>query len=97
MMSEFSGGDDPILRDLLPGYLDRRWAELGTLSEALERKDFATLRTIGHNLHGSGGAYGLAKVSELGQVLEAAANKRDCETIRATIQNMRAFLEVMSN
>lgn len=95
-MSEFSGGDDPILQDLLPGYLARRWDELATMSEAAEREDFETLLTIGHNLHGSGGAYGLNRISILGNELEAAARNRDLELVRETIKKMRAFLEVVS-
>ena len=95
-MTEFSGGDDPILKALLPGYLARRREELATLNVALERGDFATLRTIGHNLLGSGGAYGLAKVSEFGRAIETAAIADDADAIRATIQQMQAFLEELS-
>lgn len=96
-MTNFSGGDDPILADLLPGYLDRRWSELETLNQALEAGDFAKLMIIGHNLHGSGGAYGLDKISELGQALETAAREKDGDSVRATIQRIRAFLELMSD
>ena len=95
-MTDFTGGDDPILRELLPGYLARRRAELATLDDALEREDFKALRKIGHNLHGSGGAYGLAKISEFGRELEVAARASDGEAIRATIQQMRTFLDEIS-
>ncbi len=95
-MSDFTGGDDPILRDLLPGYLARRREELATLHDALEREDFEKLRTIGHNLHGSGGAYGLMKVSQFGKELEVAATASDSDAIRATIKKMQAFLKEIS-
>ncbi|NNF66435.1 MAG: Hpt domain-containing protein [Gammaproteobacteria bacterium] len=95
-MTEFSGGDDPILRELLPGYLARREEELKMLDEALKNKDFSTLRTIGHNLFGSGGAYGLIRVSELGRQLEVAAQQADSEEIQSTIQQMREFLSNLS-
>lgn len=91
-MTEFSGGDDPILKELLPGYLARRRDELATLDDALQRGDFAKLRTIGHNLRGSGGAYGLPKVSEFGKALETAAAADDADSIRETIGKMRTFL-----
>lgn len=95
-MTEFSGGDDPILKELLPGYLARRRDELATLDDALQRQDFAKLRTIGHNLRGSGGAYGLAKVSEFGKALETAAEADDADAVRETIGRMRTFLAEIS-
>ena len=88
-----SDNNDDIVRELLPGYLERRRAELATLEDALERGDYLRLRTIGHNLHGSGGAYGLAKVSEFGAALDQAARNEDAEMIRGIIQQIRAFLE----
>jgi len=92
-MTDFTGGDDPIVRELLPGYLSRRREELTTLEGALARRDFAKLRIIGHNLRGSGGAYGLEKVSEFGTSLETAAQAEDDDAIRDTIQQIRAFLK----
>ncbi len=88
--------DDPILQELLPGYLARRREEVGTLEDALARGDFDKLRIIGHNLHGSGGAYGLDRVSEFGKALEKAARADDSEAIRVTIRQIRAFLEEIS-
>lgn len=91
-MTDFNGGDDPILRELLPGYLARRKEEITTLEAALQEKDFSALRVIGHNLFGSGGAYGLPKVSEFGRRLELAAKEGDEDEIKATIEQMRQFL-----
>ena len=95
-MSNSTQDDDPIVRELLPGYLERRRQELTTLVDALERGDFLRLRTIGHNLYGSGGAYGLQKVSEFGAALEKAAQAEDTSAIRRTIQQIRSFLEELA-
>lgn len=92
-MSDLDNIDDPIVRDLLPGYLARRREEILTLNDALERQDFESLRTIGHNLHGSGGAYGLPRMSELGKKLENAARLHDSESIQGTLREMKAYLD----
>jgi len=68
---------DPDLVDLLPGYLRRRRRDERALREALHAGDFETVRRIGHNLKGSGGAYGLPEVSAIGRELEGAGRGRD--------------------
>lgn len=91
-MSDKFIDDDPIVRELLPGYLARRHEELPQLEAALDAGDFETLRTTGHNLHGSGGAYGLPRISELGKQLERAARDGNGEQARVTLEEMRVFL-----
>lgn len=94
-MSETDNGDDPIVRDLLPGYIARRHEELVRLQAALDEHDYATLRTVGHNLHGSGGAYGLPRLSELGKALESCARARDADGVAAVLAQMRQFLAAL--
>lgn len=92
-MSDLDNIDDPIVKDLLPGYLERRREELVTLSNSLAAGDFEGLRTIGHNLHGSGGAYGLPRMSELGKALEVASRDHDEKSIRETLHEMHSYLD----
>lgn len=83
---------DPIVRGLLPGYIARRWEELASLTQLLEEKRFEELRVIGHNLSGSGGAYGLPGLTEIGRSIESAAASADQEVLGAELQNMAEYL-----
>ncbi len=85
--------DDPAVRNLIDGYLARRRDEVERISQAIENDDFATLRVIGHNLHGSGGAYGLEGLSVLGAALETHAARRDVDGVTAVRDSIVAFLD----
>ncbi|MCP5042775.1 MAG: Hpt domain-containing protein [bacterium] len=84
---------DAGLRDLLPGYLDNRRADLGKLSAALERKDFETLRVLGHNMKGTGRGYGFEQISTIGARLEDSAKRLDVTDARAQVRALEGFLE----
>ena len=62
-------------------YLGRREADLQSLRSALASEDFERIRKKGHNLFGSGSAYGLDRISEPGAGLERAAKKQNTENI----------------
>lgn len=87
--------NDPIVKELIPGYLARRREELATLEAAVDDGDYETLRIIGHNLHGSGAAYGLPRISELGRDLETAAHGRNDTGVRAVIGALRVFIDAL--
>jgi hypothetical protein len=86
---------DPLLKPLIPDYLAKRRVDLERLAEALVTKDYALLRKLGHDMHGSGGAYGLPPVSEFGRQIEAAALAADDAAIRAASADLREFLDVV--
>lgn len=88
---------DPIVRGLLPGYIARRKEELVTLTRLLEADSFDELRLIGHNLSGSGGAYGLPGLTEIGRLIESAAASADRDAMVAQLQNMAEYLDRVSS
>jgi len=67
----------PEFAELRSQYLDNRSAELKALANALDRSDFVKLASAGHNLKGTGAAYGFAELTEIGKALEAAAKAAD--------------------
>ena len=79
-------------RHLLERYLRRRHDELAVLERALERGDYEQIRRIGHNLHGSGAAYELNRISALGARLELAAEDADSGAVGRAIEDLRGFL-----
>jgi HPt (histidine-containing phosphotransfer) domain-containing protein len=85
--------EDPGRKALVTGYLERRRAQLAVLHGALAGSDFEALWIAGHRMHGAGGSYGLPRISELGAALELAAFERDVPGIRASLDQLGAFLE----
>lgn len=83
---------DPFARRLLNKYLERRQNDLSRLRGALSDKDFDVIERTGHNLFGSGAAYGLEPVSELGARLEKAAQKRDETEISQLVDALEQFV-----
>jgi len=84
---------DPFARKLVGRYLQNRTSDIQKLGDALEDEDFETIRTTGHNLFGSGSAYGLDEVSRIGEALENAAKHRDGPATRGFIAELADFLD----
>jgi HPt (histidine-containing phosphotransfer) domain-containing protein len=82
----------PELANLRVGYLEKRSAELDRLEFALDAGEYATIATIGHNLKGTGGAYGFAELTNLGRALEAAAKSEDARAVSESPGRMQAYV-----
>ncbi|MBZ5576964.1 MAG: response regulator [Acidobacteriia bacterium] len=84
------------LEPILPGYLERRRRDVTAIADALEKSDFAAIRTLGHNMKGSGSGYGLDHLSEIGAALEAAAQDEDPQRLRDWARDLADFLDRLS-
>lgn len=85
-------GVDPFARQLINQYLGRRKADIDLLREAVDVGDFERIRVTGHNMSGSGSAYGLDRVSEVGAALEHAAKAGDSAEIANLIDQLEGIL-----
>ncbi len=83
---------DESLRDLAPGYLDNRRADVPRLDAALAGGDWETLRVVGHNVKGTGAGYGFDAISRIGAALEQAAKARDAAQTAASVDELRHYL-----
>ena len=83
------------LKPVVGGYLEKRRADVATLREALERGDFDTIRTLGHQMSGTGGGYGFEPITEIGSALEESALARDSSRIRAGIEELDRYLSAV--
>lgn len=79
--------------DLVPEYLTERRAEARDLEEMLAGGKFGEIRTIAHNLKGSGSSYGFPGLTELGEQLTIAARVGDRTAAEAVVVNLRVLLE----
>jgi len=84
--------NDPFARKLVADYLENRRADIAKLTQALLDSDFESIRVTGHNLFGSGSAYGFESISEMGAGIESAAEARDVSGIERRIADLQALL-----
>jgi PAS domain S-box-containing protein len=89
---EFSGKVDPEIQELVPEYLATRRSELLHLKELLISGDFAAIRSIGHNLKGSGAPYGFPQLTLIGASLQDFAGSADAEALRGSLGKLEGFL-----
>lgn len=83
---------DPFARQLMARYLKRREKDLELLDQALADSNFETIERTGHNLSGSGSAYGLDAVSRIGRGIEEAAKRSDAARTRRLLDELAAFV-----
>ncbi len=82
----------PAFEDLRSGYITHRAEELGRLADALDDGEWETLSKAGHNLKGTGAAYGFAELTELGRNLEKAAKAADRRAAEALVESIGLYL-----
>ena len=84
---------DPDLMPLIPDFLAHRRDDVAAMRLALERGDYAMIRTAGHNMRGCGSGYGFDAITELGTALEQAALHTDAAAIRGSVDALSAYLD----
>jgi hypothetical protein len=71
---------EPQLRELVPGFLEKRRHDLERLREALHAGDLAAIRDVGQNIRCFSRVYGLEALAVLGEQIGCAAE--ECSTLR---------------
>ena len=84
---------DADLRDLVPGFLEHKRADTGTIRAVIDRADYETISQIGHKMKGEGGSYGFDAVTEMGATLERAGLSKDLDAARHTLEAFTEYLE----
>ena len=85
--------DDFGLTELIPQYFALCRRDLQNLRAALDEKQFDQIRVLGHNLKGSGGAYGFPGLSEIGARIETAAKAGNESEAREGVEQLAEFLK----
>jgi HPt (histidine-containing phosphotransfer) domain-containing protein len=83
---------DIDLEELIPGFLENRRKDIGSLKESLADEDLEKLRSIGHSLKGVGGGYGFNGLSEIGANIETIAKSGESAGIEVLINDMDDYL-----
>ncbi len=98
-MGEQSEGEKIIvkveayLERILPRYLVGRREEVVSLLGGTMPDDLETIRVFGHRMKGTGGAYGLDAITEIGQTLEQAAIHESLNEIEDLLDGFLNYLD----
>jgi signal transduction histidine kinase/DNA-binding NarL/FixJ family response regulator len=81
------------IADRVPRYLQDCRQNAIALTEALDRVDFEAVTILGHNMRGSGGAFGFQVITDIGAALEHAAESADAHASRKCVNELSAYLD----
>jgi response regulator RpfG family c-di-GMP phosphodiesterase len=79
--------------DRIPAYLLNCRQNGIAMQDALDRVDFKALKTLGHQMRGSGGMYGFQAITDIGAALEQAAESVDVDTSRKWVGELSSYLD----
>ena len=86
---------DSGVAELVPRFLENRRKDVGAITASVEKGDFESVRILGHNMKGSGGGYGFARITEIGALLEGAAARKATGEIRVQCAELDRYLANM--
>jgi CheY-like chemotaxis protein len=80
------------LEEIVPGYLAARRQELPEMMALLAACDFERLAVLGHNMKGTGGAYGFPPLTRMGAALEHSARQKDAAVLGTQLTELQDYL-----
>jgi HPt (histidine-containing phosphotransfer) domain-containing protein len=78
---------------LMPRYLLNCRKNILAMRDALDRADFETVRSLGHQMSGTGAMYGLQFISDTGAAIEQAAEKSNIDASRDRVGELSTYLD----
>ena len=77
----------------VPAYLENCRQNVAAIRDALDQADFPAAILLGHNLRGSGGAFGFQHITDIGAGLELAARDSDIKASRVWATELDRYLD----
>ncbi len=81
------------MTSLASGYLKSSRRKAAEIVLAIGSENFDAIRTTGHNMKGTGTAYGFPRLTELGDSIEKSALEKDAGAVRTAVQDLIAYLD----
>jgi hypothetical protein len=78
--------------EMVSEYVQRCLTAVPAARAALDQHDYGHLRVLGHRLKGSGGGYGIYRLTEIGSAIEAAAVRDDGAELRRQVGVLDEYL-----
>ncbi len=83
----------PKFADLIPAYLQNCRQNVIAMADALDRVDFETVTFLGHQMKGSGGAFGFQAITDIGAALQEAGESADTAASRKSMGDLSCYLD----
>ncbi len=83
------------LKPVVGGYIQKLRGDVATLRAAVDQGDYAIVRTLGHQMAGTGGGYGFDPITEIGSALEQSALAGDAARMRTGIEDLDRYLKAV--
>jgi len=77
----------------IPAYLQNCRQNGIAIGDALDRVDFEIVKTLAHQMSGSGGMYGFQAITDIGAALERAAECVDTDASRKWVRELASYLD----
>ena len=81
------------LTSLASEYLKSSRKKAAEIVVAIGSEDFDAIRTEGHNMKGTGAAYGFSRLTQLGGSIEQSAVEKDARAVRTAVHDLIAYLD----
>jgi CheY-like chemotaxis protein/HPt (histidine-containing phosphotransfer) domain-containing protein len=82
-----------VLADRIPAYLQNCRQNVVVMLDALDRVDFETVTSLGHQMRGSGGAFGFQAITDIGAALQEAGESADNDGSRKCVGELSDYLD----
>jgi PAS domain S-box-containing protein len=79
--------------DRIPAYLQNCRQNGVAMLDALDRVDFGTVQSLGHQMNGSGGMFGFQAITDIGAAIERAAEGVDNDASRKLVGELSSYLD----
>ena len=88
---------NPNVAARIPRYLQNCRQNVIVMLDALDRVEFETVTSLGHQMMGSGGMFGFQAISDIGGALEQAARSADADASRKWLGELSNYLNGVEN
>jgi HPt (histidine-containing phosphotransfer) domain-containing protein len=79
--------------DRIPAYLQNCKQNVIVMRDALDRVDFETVTSLGHQMRGSGAMFGFQAITDIGAALQQAAESADTDGSRKWVDELSNYLD----
>ena len=84
---------DPLIQDIVADFLQHRRENVASILDALEAADYEAVENIGHDIEGTGGAFGFSGMARIGRSLRQAAREASPGEIKRLAEELTSYLE----
>ena len=81
------------LKAICPEYLSERRRDCEAIVELIASRQFEQIRSLAHNMKGTGRSYGFDRVTELGSAMETSANAADVAALTGQLADLQRVIE----